>query len=180
MPDFLAQLAENIEKFLTWKFLTLCFFVSLIVLLAIQIPLVCNILETMYTTIRIFLVVICLFSFAGILYKSLACCFIYVQKNFEQLNLERKTALEREKRQSHYIQQLKQLSEAENKFMQLALKNSYSGICLPKNNAAVHTLLYKGLLKRISDLEVFEDWDNSGEREVCILVIIPEELQQIL
>ena len=131
-----------------------------------QILLICNILKPMYTTIRAFLILICLLSFAGILYKSLAYCFACVHRKSE-----------REKKQSHYMQQFKYLSEAEDKIMQLALKNPYAGTLLPKYNAAVNTLLYKGLLKRISDIEVFEDWDNSGERELCILCIIPEELQ---
>ena len=180
MSEFFVQFVEKIDKFFTWKFLRRYFFMSSIILLTIQIPLICNILEPMYTTIRISLALIWLLSFAGIVCKSLDCIFMYVKNKIIQKKLEYQTIGEHEKKQNQYIQQLKNLSEVEKKIMDLVLKNPYSGTCVPKNNATVHTLLYKGLLKRISDLEVFEDWNNSGEREVCILVIIPEELQQIL
>ena len=150
MLDFLLQFVEKIDKFLNWKFLTLCFFATLIILFAIHIPFICNILEPMYTTIRISLVLIWLFSFVGIVYKSLDCIFMQFKNKFEQKKLERQNELEHEQQKIKFENTMKSLlaslSPKEIAILKFMLNEDGCMTWLPVTDITVLSLVYKKCL----------------------------------
>lgn len=46
----------------------------------------------------------------------------------------------------------------------------------PLMDAAVQTLLKKGLLEQVVGMHTFQEAGREGEREECILVRVPEEV----
>lgn len=128
----------------------------------------------MYTTIRITTAMLCLLSFCGLLYKGLSklCIRFYTKA---------RVRYETQKNQEHIQAQIRLLSMSE-KFIFDYVKNGAScGVWVCETDAAVQTLLYKGLLKSISDKTCFASWPPySQECEACILTIIPPEVMQAL
>lgn len=153
MSEFFVQLAEKIDKILNWKFLSLCFFVSLLILFAIHIPIICNILEPMYTTIRIFLTLICLLSSAGIIYNCFAQIFSHYTDKIVQRKLERQAELEREKQNLEFENSMKSLinslSPKEIAIIKFLLNEDGYMAWLPVENITVLSLFHKKCLSPI-------------------------------
>ena len=125
----------------------------------------------MYNTIRITLVLICLFSFSGLLYKAFydLCALV-----FRKVSLAHELA----QQQAQFTKQIQALSQQE-RVMFDYVKDSGS-VWVSELDAAVLTLLHKGLLERIGDVKCFADWPpNTDERASCILVAIPKEITDL-
>ena len=128
----------------------------------------------MYTTIRITLTLICLFSFAGLLYKTFSdLCFM----------LFTKISVRQEKARQHKqnTQQIQAISQQERAVLDYVNSGDSCGVWVSELDAAVLTLLHKGLLERIGDTKCFADWPpNSDERASCILATIPQDIASVL
>ena len=165
---------QSVEKYLSWRVLIPCFFVSTALLLSFQIFAVRIILNPMYTTIRIITAMTCLLSFFGLLYKGLfeLCTHFYIRAK------ERHNTL---KQQEKVREQIRSLSQQERIVFEYVQNGNDCGVWVSETDAAVQTLLYKGLLERIGDKSCFADWpSNTDERAVCILTVIPEQVKNIL
>ena len=76
------------------------------------------------------------------------------------------------------------LSNGEKEILKLVLSGSNSGMWVAKDNSSVLTLLYKGILEKISNEEIWADWhiesDEWDNRKICILVVISQVFVQYL
>ena len=123
--------------------------------------------SNMYTIVNITIAFVCLLSISGILYKLAYTLFAKI------------SIIRQQHEATNAIQhQLQRLSTQERFIMDIALSGGNCGVWMPRTNAAVLTLLHKGLLVRISEEETFADWE--GERELCTLMIIPEDVRNII
>ena len=168
----LFELMQSVKKYLSWSILLPCCFTSTALLLMTQF--VRNIIEPMYTTIRITLTLICLFSFAGLLYKAFSdlCAMLFTKFS---------TTQEKARRQKQITQQIQSLSQQERAVLEYVKSGDTCGIWVSELDSAVLTLLHKVLLERIGDTKCFADWPpNSDERASCILVVIPNEVLKFI
>ena len=132
--------------------------------------LVRTIIESMYNTIRITLVLICLFSFSGLLYKAFSdlCALV-----FRKVSLAHELA----QQQAQFAKQIQALSQQERVVFDYVKDGG--GVWVSEFDATVLMLLHKGLLERIEDVKCFSDWPpNTDERASCILVAIPKEISE--
>ena len=165
--EVLQSILHLIQEIIKWEVLVPTLFVSFTLLVICQIPLVRIILDGMYTIVNITIALVCLLSISGILYKLAYTLFAKI------------SIIRQQHEATNAIQhQLQRLSTQERVIMDIALSGGNCGVWMPRTNAAVLTLLHKGLLVRISEEETFADWEN--ERELCTLMIIPEAVQNIL
>ena len=167
------EIMQSIDKYLAWKVLIPCFFISTAVTLSFRFFTVRIILEPMYTTIRIIATLTCLVSFFGLIYKVLSeLCISYYTKLKAQHDTSKKQAQIRE--------QIRHLSTPEQKVFDYVY-NSSCGVWVGETDAAVQTLIYKGLLERIGDKNCFADWPpDTDERALCVLTVIPSEIRNAL
>ncbi len=168
----LLETMRSLEKYLSWAVLVPCFFTTTALLLIFQIFPLYIILEPMYTTIRITTAILCLLSFCGLLYKGL---FELCTRLYRKVKVRNETI----KRQEHILEQIRLLSKAEQQIFNYVRNGNSCGVWVCEADAAVQTLLYKGLLQTITDKTCFADWPpNSNEQEICILTIIPKDVIQ--
>ena len=70
------------------------------------------------------------------------------------------------------------LSEREKEVMSIVLDKFLCGAWVAKDSAEVLTLLYKGILLKISDEEKWADWKFAelewNGQKICILVAVPD------
>ncbi len=120
--------------------------------------------------IRITVALICLLSFSGLLYKGLYDLFVLLAKKIS-------TSQEQSKTRTHIKKLIQTLSQKELVIFNYVKNGDTCGVWVAEVDAAVLTLLHKGLLQRIGDSRCFADWppDTDG-RASCILVVIPQDI----
>ena len=162
MEDFskLLEIMQSVKKYLAWS----------VLLLLLQFPIVRDILASMYNTIRITVAMICLVSLSGLLYKGLYDLFALLAKKIS-------ISQEQSRVRTRITKQIQALSQQERVVFDYVKDGDTCGVWVAEIDAAVLTLLHKGLLQRISDSRCFADWppDTDG-RANCILVVISQDV----
>ena len=120
-----------------------------------------------------------LFSVIGLVYKGYSFVWDKAESYVHMLTEKRLRAVEAQLMRKAHEERLSNLSDGEKQVVNFVATGTNCGVWVAKNSAAVLTLLYKGILKRISDEEKFEEWPFSGNpydnRELCILVVLSGE-----
>ena len=118
-----------------------------------------------------------LLSVIGITYKLYMYVFNAVVRGIET----RKAAQLANEIKRQRKKQLSDLSVGEKKILNLVMAGNNCGVWVAENSAEVLTLLYKGILEKISDKGMFADWDGAlNNRAYCIPVVITQEFRELL
>ena len=175
----LLELMQSLGKYLSWSILFPCFFTTAVLLILFRIISIYIILSPMYTTIETTTTIICLLSLFGLLYKGFAdlCNFIYTKVKLRKDTLAVQKQIHEE--QERIREQIRRLSPQERIVFEYVQNGNSCAVWVGDTDAAVLTLLHKGLLERIGDKACFADWPpNTDERASCILAVIPEAVKK--
>ncbi|MBR1437881.1 MAG: hypothetical protein IJ587_05025 [Synergistaceae bacterium] len=71
---------------------------------------------------------------------------------------------------------IKELSPIERKVLVYVQSGNNCGVWVAQKDAAVQTLIHKGLLEQLGEVRQFDDWN--GERVFCILVVLSPYLKE--
>ena len=196
----LDKLREFVSVNKLYKVLILSVMVALILLFLGQIRFVRDILEPMYTTIRMLL------SWVVVLGVATTSSLWIVDKGEELIQarkrkreeselraaeerrieeareeetrafVEAETERERQARQERakIAAQIVGMSDAEREIFSMVLSGSGCGVWVAQDDARVQTLIHRGLLERIGEVETWQDWEAGYDgRAWCILAEIP-------
>ena len=120
---------------------------------------------------------ILLLSAIGLGYKLYVFVLDAIMKGIETRKAAQIANELRQQRQ----QELNDLSDGEKKILNLVLSENNCGVWVAENSAEVLTLLYKGILEKISDKGMFADWEGAlNNRAYCIPVVIKQEFRELL
>lgn len=105
---------------------------------------------------------------AGVLFGLLRFCVTFWDNRVSN-------AIKEREQKAEIASKLSRLSPKERKILEYVIAGNDCGVWVSEKDAGVLTLRHKGLLERIGDASIWEDWN--GGREVCILVTIPEKVR---
>ena len=115
-------------------------------------------------------IILCLLTFTVLLYKGFA-----EKSSKETLTAQKQIREEKER----IREQIRRLSPQERIVFEYVQNGNSCAVWVGDTDAAVLTLLHKGLLERIWDKACFADWPpNTDERASCILAVIPEAVKK--
>lgn len=184
---------EKLREFVSgnnlYKVLILLVMVASILLLVGQISAVRAILDPMYTTIRMMLswvVVLGVVTTSSLWIVDKGEDILQKRKHMreeaelraseERAIAEAEAERERQaKRERERVTALIEgMSDAEREIFRLVLSGAGCGVWLSKEDATVQTLMSKGLIERIGEVETWQDWEGGYEgRAWCLLAVIP-------
>ena len=176
--------------------LILCILVSSVLLLLGQIEPVRDILDPMYTTIRmilawVFVLSVVTTSSLWILDKSEELMHARKRKREDAENRameERQVeeAVAEGKRQAlqereRISAQIRGMSDTEREIFNLVKSGGGCGVWVCKDDAGVQTLIHRGLIEQIWTVETWQDWEGGyDERAWCILVELPAIVKSVV
>ena len=161
------------------------FAVSSAVFAFCSVPMVSSILGSMNETIRGL-------AFIALMLSGLSLCSTYLvewiyeiadrrraEKIRERERLQRESDAEKEREK--LIAEIKSLSGMESRILELVQTGQGCGVWVPLEDAAVQTLIHKGLLKPVCNIGTWQDCEGSIDgRALCILVEIPSAVKSVL
>lgn len=148
------------------------FAVSSAVFAFCSVPMVSSILGSMNETIRGL-------AFIVLMISGVSVCSMLTVNWIYSVAEERKAKKERESEREHIREKLCSLSPAERKILSLVESGKGCAVWVSENDAAVQTLIYKGLLKQIGESGTWEDWESGyNGRAWCILAEIPSDVRE--
>ena len=132
------------------------------------------ILSAMNETITGTLGLLWVTSMALLLYKVLNTVIAKLMGKRERAAQER---TEREAIEN----KLEQISECERRVLEKVKSGAGCGVWLARDDAVVQTLIHKGLLERIGEVETWQDWEAGYDgRALCILTEIPARVKSLI
>jgi|GEM_PF-6739657 len=150
------------------------FAVSSAVFAFCSVPLVSSILGSMNETIRGI-------AFLALMISGVSVCSMLTVNWIYSIADERKAKKERETEREHIREKLGSLSTAERKILGIMESGEGCGVWVPLEDAAVQTLIHKGLLKAVCNIGTWQDWEGSIDgRALCILAEIPSAVKSVL
>ena len=155
--------AENNGEYICGILSSVCF---------LQYSLVSSILGSMNETIRGI-------AFIVLMISGVSVCSMLTVNWIYSIADERKAKKERETEREHIREKLGSLSTAERKILGIVESGKGCGVWLAQEDAAVLTLLHKGLLKRVGNAERWQDWESGyNGRAWCILAELPSDVRE--
>ena len=150
------------------------FAVSSAVFAFCSVPMVSSILGSMNETIRGL-------AFLALMISGVSVCSMLTVNWIYSIADERKAKKERETEREHIREKLGSLSTAERKILRLVESEQGCGVWVPLEDAAVQTLIHKGLLKQVGRIASWQDWETSIDgRAWCILTELPLAVKSVL
>ena len=159
--------------------------VSSALCLLCRIPALSSILGSMNETIRgwAFLALI-----VSVLWISSSFLVDWIYDVVDRRKAEKKQEWERsqreadaEKERARLRAEIRSMSESERRILSLVESGKGCAVWVSIDDAAVQTLLHKGLLKRVGNAKRWQDWENGEDgRAWCILSEIPAEVKECL
>ena len=189
----LEKLKEFVSDNKLYKVLGWAVLVAAILFLIGFFPAVRSILEPMYTTLRMifaWIVVLGIATTSSLWVVDKCEALLQAKKHKKEeaeaqevkaraiaeaeAEREREAMRERE----HIAGLISGMSEAEREIFSLVEAGKGCGVWVARDDARVQTLMYKGLLERIGEVEMFHDWEGSEDgRAWCMLVEIPPRIK---
>lgn len=203
---FLEKLREFVSGKQLYKVLILSAIVASVLLLMGQIKFTRDILEPMYTTIRMLL------SWVLVLSVVTTSSLWIVDKGEELIQARKRKREEAEKRATEergieearaeearaiaeaeaererqaqqecerIAAQIISMSDVEREIFSEVKSSGGCGVWVARDDAVVQTLLHRGLLERIGEVETWQDWEGGYDgRAWCILVEIPARVKAV-
>ena len=182
----LLELIQKVREISGGKFLLrVCVniaVISFLVLLLVQNSFLSAMLKDMSETIKalsFLALLLCVVSIPTITLTS------WIFRKYDELLDIKQQELDAKKQEIEAIRERERIkgeingmSEAERKIFNLVEAGKGCGVWVACKNAAVQTLLCRGLIERLGDIETWQDWEsgfNGSER--CMLVKIPERIE---
>ena len=118
-----------------------------------------------------------IFSAIGLMYKGYCFVFDKITNYFNMAVSKHLSNMEMKAVKTKFEECVNKLSAPEQQVMKLVSGGNGCGVWVAKNDSAVLTLLYKGMLRQISNEERFHEWEFSegyldSKDEICILVVV--------
>lgn len=166
--DYVKELLQLSDKLLSWNVVMPSVFVTSVLLLLLRVPIITDILSPMDNMILGTISWCWVISIAILLYR-LSYAGVSAIKN--RIDSKRQQIETRTKTES-----MRELSQPERKILEYVQSGINCAVWVYPKDAAVQTLIHKGVLERIGDITEFCDWDN--ERVLCILVMLSPAIRK--
>lgn len=172
--ECIKEIVQMSDELLSWKVLLPSVFTTSALLLLLQLPSMSIILSAMKETITGTLGFLWVTSMALLLYKVLNTVIAKLMGKRER------TAQERTEREA-IENKLEQISECERRILEKVKSGAGCGVWLARDDAVVQTLIHKGFLERIGEVETWQDWEAGYDgRALCILMEIPVRVKSLI
>ena len=185
----LDKLRELVSLSKLYKVLILSIQVSSVLLLLGQIEPVRDILDPMYTTIRMILAWVLVLSIVTtsslwIVDKGEELMQLRKRKREEaraKADADAKRERQAERERMRIAAMIEGMSDAERGIFSKVKSCGGCGVWVAREDAGVQTLICRGLLERVGDVETWQDWEGGYDgRAWCILVEIPAGVKAVM
>ena len=164
----IIEIMQSYEKYLSYKLLCLCFFVTSALLVMYQIFAINIILELMIGTVRQIILWIFVLSALGLLYRLIVQILLLIVKKFYECKDKRRT-----------LEELSHISSSEKLILNYVRSGGSCGKWVSENDAAVLMLLSKKLLTRVTEKTQLIEWKTDGKLEQGILVMLSPIVREL-
>ncbi len=171
------KILQTLKPYFKLKSFTFVFLITSALLLLMTILSLSIILNNMYTMIFY----VWILSIIGLAYKGYSWLWDKAQSKIETSRAEHLAVIEASRQRQELLSKINALSEGEKNILQIVSNGNNCGVWVAEKDENVLTLLYKGIIEKISDKGTYADWkDGLNGREYCILVVISKPFHEIL